>query len=236
MKPLVLVLFGSFILTACTTPRPINGTADLYQVNTDPPITRSLFEDKNSTISEENIQKILDGSYSLPEKLRVAFVKLESSESRRSYYRSDEQYLKSQQQYLELFSGKFGNSSRVTRIAALPEILISTNPTFTQLRETAVRTQSDIVVVYSINSDIYSQYKLFSKATIKAFATTQLIIMDVRTGLIPFTTIVTRDFEDKRNEEDLNDTEAVQRIKNQAILATIEEIGEQVEVFLSNDN
>lgn len=32
----------------------------------DPPITQSLFSDKSSTISEENIQKILDGNYSLP--------------------------------------------------------------------------------------------------------------------------------------------------------------------------
>lgn len=72
------------------------------------------------------------------------------------------------------------------------------------------------MVIYSINSDIYSQYKLFSKTNINAFATTQLIILDVRTGLVPFTTITTKDFQDKKNDKELNESEAVNRIKNHA--------------------
>jgi len=34
--------------------------------------------------------------------------------------------------------------------------------------------------------DIYSKHKFFSKADIKAFATIEMIILEVRTGLIPF--------------------------------------------------
>ncbi len=188
----------AFIFASCTIKKQINNPNEYTYVNNDPPITKSLFDDKSSTISEENIQKILNGNYDLPNMIRVAFVKLESSENQSRYYWSDEEYLKSQQQYLDLFSDQFKNSTRVKSIATIPDILISKNPTFTSIRESAVRTQSDIVVVYSINSDIYSQYKLFSKTDIKAFATTQLIILDVRTGLIPFTTIVDKDFKDKK--------------------------------------
>lgn len=141
--------------------------------------------------------------------------------------------MKSQQQYLDLFSEKFKTSPRVKSITAIPDLLISQNPTFTTIREAAVRTQSDIVVIYSITGDIYSQYKLFSKTDIKAFATTQLIILDVRTGLIPFTTIVTKDFKDKRNASDLNDNEALNRIKSQAVILTIDEIGKQITGFLN---
>ena len=173
------------------------------------------------------------GNYKLPNNLRVAFVKLESSQNERRYYWSDEQYLKSQQQYLDLFNEKFKSSNRVKSISTIPDILISKNPTFSSIRESAVRTQSDIVVIYSINSDIYSQYKLFSKTSIKAFATIQLIILDVRTGLVPFTKIITKDFQDKKNETDLNESEATNRIKNQAVLLTIDEIGKQIIEFLN---
>ena len=44
------------------------------------------------------------------------------------------------------------------------------------------------------------------------------LFLDVRTGLVPFTTIVTKDFQDKNNETDLNESEAINRIKNQAVV------------------
>lgn len=233
MKKIRFLILIAITFASCTTTKQISNPNEYTYGNNEEPIIKSLFDDKSSTISEENIQKILDGNYSLPSNLRVAFVKLESSQNQRRYYWSDEQYLKSQQQYLDLFSEKFKNSSRVKNISTIPDILISKNPTFTSIRESAVRTQSDIVVIYSINSDIYSQYKLFSKTNIKAFATTQLIILDVRTGLIPFTTIITKDFQDKKNGSDLNESEASTRIKNQAVLLTIDEIGKQITSFLN---
>lgn len=233
MKKIGFLIFTAIIFASCSTTKQVTAPNEYSYVNNDPPITKSLFDDKNSTISEENIQKILDGNYKLPNNLRVAFVKLESTQNQRRYYWSDEQYLKSQQQYLDLFSEKFKNSNRVKNISVIPDILISNNPTFTSIRESAVRTQSDIVVIYSINSDIYSKYKMFSKTDIKAFATTQLLVLDVRTGLIPFTTIVTKDFQDRKNESDLSESEATTRIKNQAVLLTIEEVGRQITNFLN---
>ncbi|WP_298516142.1 hypothetical protein [uncultured Kordia sp.] len=230
---LYLMLF--LALTSCAVGGPSYGQGYPAPVNyqADSSITQSLFNDRASTISEENIKKILDGNYSLPNNLRVSLVKLESTQSQQGYYRNNEQYLKSQQEYLDLFTAKFKASNRVTKISKIPELLISHNPTFTNIREAAVRTQSDIVVIYSINSDLYARYKLFSKSDIKAFATTQLIILDVRTGLIPFSTIVTKEFQSKREKNELNEAEAANRIKNKAILLTIEEIGQRINAFLA---
>jgi hypothetical protein len=50
---------------------------------------------------------------------------------------------------------------------------------------------------------------------------------------VPFTTIVTKDFQDKKQNPDLNENEAMNRIKNQAVLLTIEEIGKQISNFLT---
>ncbi|WP_291372002.1 hypothetical protein [Cyclobacterium sp.] len=232
MKKSLLWVAVALAFASCTATKTNTYPGSINFIDNDPPITQSLFEDKSATISEENIQRILDGTYSLPEDLSVAFVRIAPSQSLQRYYWSDEEYLKSQQQYLDLFSEKFKNSSRVKKTFSIPDLLISSAPSFTSIRGSAVRTQSDIVVIYSINSDIYSQYKLFSKTDIKAFATTQLVILDVRTGLIPFTTIVTKDFQDKKTDADLNENEARNRIKNQAVLGTIEEIGLQLEAFL----
>lgn len=233
MKPLIFLALSIILLAACNTTRPIADSSGQDTPHNDTLITQSLFSDRASTISEENIQKILEGSYKLPERLRVAMVRLEPVPSSKRYYWSDEQYLKTQQAYLDLFAEKFRQSQRVTKFSIIPDLLISRTPTFTNIREAAVRIQADIVVVYTITSDIYSKYKFFAKPDIKAFATTQLIVLDVRTGLIPFTTIVTKDHLSQKKKEELDNAEAASRIQNEAVLLTVTEIGQQITAFLS---
>ena len=236
MKQTTLLIATIILLTACNTTRTLGTNSGSDLPSGDTLITQSLFNDRTSTISEENIQKILDGTYQLPQQLRVAVVRLEpTSQVKRYYwnYWNDEQYLKTQQSYIDLFSDKFRQSSRVTKLSIIPDLLISKSPSFKNIREASVRMQADIVVVYAITSDIYSKYKFFSKPDIKAFATTQLIILDVRTGLIPFSTIVTKDYLSQRKKEELDNAEASSRIQSEAVLLTINEIGQQITAFLN---
>lgn len=234
MKKLSILMATAVFISSCETasklssPTPASGPE-----YADTLITQSLFNDRSSTINEEGIQKILDGNYKLPQQLRVAIVKLEPQLKAHYWsYWNDEEYLKTQQAYLDLFSEKFRQSSRVTKLTIIPDLLISKAPSFTSIREAAVRMQADIVVVYSITGDIYSKYKLFTKTDIKAFATTQLIVLDVRTGLVPFSTIVTKDYLSQKRKEEMGYLEARNRIQNEAVLLTISEIGQQVIEFL----
>jgi len=232
MKQVTLFIGVVILISSCDTTKR---AATQGYANEDTLITQSLFNDKAATISEENIQRVLDGTYKLPKQLRVAIVKLESSSQRRNYwyYWNDEQYLKTQQSYLDLFTDKFKQSPRVVNTFSVPDVLISKLPSFTNIREAAVRMQADVVVIYSIASDLYSKYKAFSKPDIKAYATTQLIIMDVRTGLIPFSTISTKDVLSQKKKEELQNAEAASRVQNEAVLATITEIGGKVTDFLN---
>ena len=236
MKQTTLLFATILFLTACNPTRPVGNSSGLDTPSGDTLITQSLFNDKASTISEENIQKILDGTYKLSPQLRVAIVRLEPTPQLKRFYWnywSGEQYLKTQQSYLDLFADKFKQSSQVTKLSIIPDLLISKTPSFTNIREAAVRMQADVVVVYAITSDIYAKYKLFSKSDIKAFATTQLIILDVKTGLIPFSTIVTRDFLSQKKKEELDNAEAASCIQNEAVLVTINDIGQKITEFLN---
>lgn len=238
MKYTSITILTSLFLISCSAPKHIGAPgqqADNFSDNGEP-ITQSLFSDKNATISEENIQKILDGNFNLPPQLRVAVVSVENTSPNRRYYWNywtDEQYLKTQQSYLDLFSDKLKQSQRVVSVATIPDLLLSKPHTFTNIREAAVRLQADIVIVYSITTDIYSKYKLFTKPDIKAFATTQLIVLDVRTGLVPFSTIVTKDQLSKKQGNELDNNEATSRIQKEAVLMTIEEIGIKLTEFLN---
>jgi hypothetical protein len=238
MKYIFYTILTTLVLISCSTPKYIGAPSqqqDKFSDNGEP-ITQSLFSDKNSTISEENIQKILDGNFKLPQQLRVAVVRIDNTSPNRRYYWNywnDEQYLKTQQSYLDSFADKLKQSQRVITVETIPDLLVAKPQTFTNIREAAVRLQADIVVVYSITTDIYSKYKLFTRPDIKAFATTQLIILDVRTGLVPFSTIVTKDQLSKKQENELDNSEATNRIQKEAVLMTIEEIGKKLTDFLN---
>ena len=233
MKHTALFIAIILLLLSCETTRQIGNPVNQNDLNNDTMIIQSLFNDKASTISEEGIQKILDGTYRLPQQLRVAIVRIENNQQKRYYYWNDEDYLKTQQSYLDLFEDKFKHSTRVTKVSIIPDLLISKTPSFTNIREAAVRLQADVVVIYSISGDIYSKYKFFTKPDIKAFATTQLIILDVRTGLIPFSTIVTKDVVSQKKKEELDNSEAKNRIQNEAVLLTINEIAQKIAAFLT---
>ena len=238
MKQTILFIATVFLFASCATTAHHSSDSEFFvrargYGSNEPPITQSLFNDANATISEENIQIILDGHYELPKILRVALVKLEGRQRQRFFHWTNEEYLKTQQSYLELFTEKFKESQRATTVSVIPDLLISNNPTFVNIRESAVRTQADVVAIFTITSEIYSRHRMFSPDLIKAFATIEFILLDVRTGLIPFSTIVTRDYESRKQREDFDDTAARNRVKNEAVLLSINEIGEQLIKFLN---
>jgi PBP1b-binding outer membrane lipoprotein LpoB len=235
MKQLITALGICVLLSSCATANSrfsSNSEAVDYLPNEEP-ITQSLFNDKNASISEEGIQKILAGTYTLPPKLRVAMVQLDNQTRPRRYYWNEEPYLKAQQAYLDLFTNTFKQSPRVVSVASIPALLVAQSPSFTSIREAAVRMQADVVVVYSISSDIYAKYRAFASPNIKAFATTQLLVLDVRTGLIPFSAISTKDTVSQKTKGEMDNAEAATRIKNEAVLLTISDIGGRISTFLA---
>ena len=198
-------------------------------------ITESLFNDKDRTLSEENIKTLLDGKLILPDTLRVAVFKVGMNNhfySNMLYSRNYEVSIKGQQNLFDSLAASLKQNARIEQVHSIPTMMLSTYPNITQLREASVRLQSDILIVYSTTSDIYYHQKIIKKDEIKAFATTELFVLDVRTSLIPFSTVVTKDYIAKEIKGELN-AETRKRAEQEATLQTLMEIGEQVKKFLN---
>ncbi|NOS94770.1 MAG: hypothetical protein HOP30_22900 [Cyclobacteriaceae bacterium] len=231
----LLLVFLTILVTNCTVTRPTpyaNPAAGSHDKET---ITSSLFTDKESTISESDIQRLLNGKIRLPDTVRVAVFKYGSSSISRyfSYWQSDEEYLRTQQAFVDELIDKIGQSSNVKKVIPVPSLMVTAKPTMTQLRETAVRLQADVLIVYSMTSDIYYKYRLFKKSEAKAFATTETILMDTRTGVIPHSSVITRDKIVMKVQEDLSDEETRKNAEREAIMATLTETGNRIAQFLS---
>lgn len=236
-KTILLSLLIIGFVTSCNTVReiPPSATSQVvtgYGVETQTEdITQSLFSDKDATISEENIQRILNGKYTLPQKIRVAIVNLENVQYRRSYW-NNEDYLSSREKYLNIITDNLKKHPRIESVSLIPQIMLPDYPTFSSIREGAVRMQADVVLIYSISGGIYSKYKLFKANEYKSFATAQMLMMDVRTGLVPFTRVISKDSQANKEKSDFNEDEALRRVQESSVLLTLEEICGDINVFL----
>jgi hypothetical protein len=228
-KHLFLILISALTLTSCSYRRAMQ--TDLRE-----PITESLFTDKDRTLSEENIQKLLEGKLNLPDTLRIALFRygMNNRYYSKFYSFADENAVKSQQSYIDTLVAGLKDNRRVKNVHPIPSLMLSSSPTITQLRETSVRLLSDLLIVYSTTSDIYFKYKTFKKDAAKAFATTEVLIMDIRTGLIPFSTTITKEFLTKTlPDETIEETR--KRAEKEAVILTLLETGLRIDAFLKID-
>jgi hypothetical protein len=202
------------------------------------PILESLFEAKDRTISEENIRKLLDGKLTLPDTIRIAVYNYSRAPLNRYYYgnTTDEDYLKAQQSFVDTLVKTIYKSNKVKKVTLIPAMMITKNPNITTMRETAVRLQSDLLLVFSVTSDIYYKYRLFSKDEAKAYATAECMLMDVRTAMVPYSSIVTSDYLSKKLDTDSNLEEMRKRAEKTAILQSLGESGSRLSLFFDAKN
>ena len=202
------------------------------------PILESLFDAKDRTISEESIRKLLDGTLRLPDTIRIAVYNYSKAPLNRYYFgnTTDEDYLKAQQSFVDTLVKTIYKSNRVKKVTLIPAMMITKSPNITTMRETAVRLQSDLLLVFSVTSDIYYKYRLFNKDEAKAYATAECMLMDVRTAMVPYSSIITSDYYSKKIDSDANLEELRKRTEKTAILQSLGESGTRLSLFFNGRN
>jgi len=218
--------------TSCTQRQvPYNAsTSDMMQERVrikQEVIKRSLFESDEATISEENIQRLLDGEITLPTDAKVAIYMLPSYSNYHLPYGSNTG-LNLHRNQLNSFSDAIKSNENIKNVSILPSLLVPRKLTITTLREAAVRMQADLLVILSVESDIYRNTKVFKKNEAKAYANTEILIMDVRTGLIPITGVASEEAFQKKTDDAFNQQEFIASVLRKAVtksLVSAAEIG-----------
>jgi hypothetical protein len=204
-----------------------------------PPIVGSLFKADQSAMSEEAVARVLGSKVVLPKKARVALMRFPDrlDPARKFhwglYYFREETYLKSQQAYMDTLREELAASGRVQEAVSLPALMTPTDAGLPVLREAAVRLQADLLLIYRHTSDVYYKYGFViwsDKA--KGYCTCEVVLLDVRTGVIPFASVVTRDKEVSRTGSDYNSTDLMRRAEKEAVIETLRAVGQEVGQFL----
>ncbi len=191
----VLGFAGALISGCAKMPGGVTSTMATADYAAREPIATSLFPADQAVLGDEAVARILSSKLELPAKAKLAIMKFpeaEGSRYRGRYYWRDEEYLKLQQEQMEALSKTLLASDQIVEVTPLPSLMTPNRVSIPVLREAAVRMQADLLLVFRVGSDTYSQYRAFAKDKVKAYSTCELVLLDVRTGLVPFTRVVSK--------------------------------------------
>lgn len=195
----------------------------------------SLFPGDAEILSDEAIAKILDTKVRLPPRLRIALLHIEHRSAGRfwgwgPYWTTIGP--SAQQEVAAAVSGVLRGAPRVQHASNLPTFLLPEKATVGHLREAAARFQADVVFVYRTDCQAYERYRFFQAAQAKAFCSAESALLDVRSGIVPFTARSLRDFTVTQESSDAGFLETVRKAETQAFTAALEENAQGLVGFL----
>ena len=228
-----------YVFQGCASSYPLGYGPDVYGYGENSTLTSSLFESDQNVISQEAVEQILNSKIEIFDSTKLAILKFPDSENfnYRTYgygYWRNEDFLKVQQSMIDTLDISLRNNAKIDEIVFLPTLLTPKNPSIPILRESAIRLQAPLLLVFRVNGDIYEKYRIFRSSEFKAFSTIEMVLIDIRTGVIPFTTVVTSEYLTNKKRDDQNDQEAKARAINTASFDALLKATDELNVFLNS--
>lgn len=193
-------------LSSCSVFRSKLDAPDQNQEVNKPIMSRGLMS-SNETFTETNIQKILNSRIAIPKKISLSIVRIPELSEKLGFQIINEKLEK--EFYTESVWGE-----RVYKLISMPMTMISQPANLTSIRNASVLLRSDMALI--INPISYGDwtYDWFTKKS-KSTTTIEVLLIDIRTGTVPFTTIITESAYVADNDE-FSNYELVQKTKNQS--------------------
>jgi hypothetical protein len=229
---IVLLLVVAILVSACDSPAPRAPSAPYRSLGSDSGYGESrtsLFTDDASVLSDQDIDRILRFKYATPRESHIAILAL----GRMFILGYSTELARSGEEIRKAFTDQLKSSPAVVRASYLPDLLVPQKRTVGYLREAATRFQADTLLVYQTECNEYQQSHLFFANEARAYCTIEAALVDVRTGILPFTTTATEVFTVKQAPEDTDIFETQQKAEMKAIRAALLRIAGDVVTYYS---
>jgi hypothetical protein len=202
-----------------------------------PRINASLVKDEKALLSEAAIHTLLTSSIRIPDKVKMAVLPLghsgtygnENWDYRRAGITNFPQERKA---YLEALEKPLTETGRFTEITHVPSMMLPNEPSLTRLRETAALMQAELLLVYSTRSHLVTWESIWVKDEVRAMATIELILMDVRTGVVPYAETFEDEHLEREESKDLSVVELQRRSERLATLKVMARAAEGLKRFM----
>ena len=220
-------------MAGCETAPPASrigsgSASNVYEPSENQPLA-SLFTGDAAVLSDADIDRILRYKYTLPKQARIAILPL----GQNLWFGYSDELARNSEEVRKSFIARLLEGSNIVSASYLPTLLIPTNRSVAHLREAATRYQADLLIVYQTSCRTYEKYKMFGANSSKSFCNIEAVILDVRTGIVPFTTAATQEFVATQSHDDTNFYETMRKAELTAIRDCLVKIGSQVVDYLN---
>lgn len=191
--------------------------------------TESLFAGDAAVLSDEAIRSILNYKYVPPAQSRIALLPF----GREVWSGWSEELALSTERMKSGVIDRLLASPKVYDASYLPSILIPQTRTVPHLREAAARYQADLLLVYRSYCRSFERHRIFSTDQSRAYCGVEAVLLDTRTGLVPFTSIASHTYDIKRSKEDTNFRETILKAQLAATAEALSTVSGEIVRFLS---
>ena len=233
--PRLLLALVAVSVVACTTvatqPSDRFAAQSLYRGEE---AAASLFPSDAEVLSDDEVRRILETRVVVPDDSRVALLHL-NHRSLGRYYSWSNYYAGTAAE--RLADSELVQTLREAPVIAdasyLPSLLLPPERSVPRLREAAARFQSDLLFVYATDCQVFSRYRLLAADESKARCTAEAALLDVRTGVVPFTAKASEAFLVKKQKSDLDFAETIERAETSASQAAVRSTAKALVQFLA---
>lgn len=230
----------SLLLGGCSTVATQSRSDDYYGASSDrgrlagyaaleEEQAKSLFTSDSEVLSDADIARILGYRYAPQRTDRIAVVAL----ARPYWYGWSDELARTGTEVQTQLVAKLRSSALVYDASYLPTLLIPEKRTVGSFREAAARYQADLMLIYQASCRTYDKFRFFAPDKAKSYCNVEAVLLDVRTGIVPFAVTSSRDFLTVKQESDLDLSETRRRVELEAIASALGEAGDAVVGFLA---
>ena len=186
-------------------------------------LRQSLFRSDQAVLSNEEIETVLSSKIELPQQAHLAILRLGPESEVLTWA-----FLAGAPNPLSTLS----ETPRLSRASWLPSLLIPEKLTIPLLREAAARFQADLLLVYRTPCQRFQEYRFFGSDESKVYCVAEGVLLDVRTGIVPFSGAAAKELKTQKAEGDVNLYETMKKSEAQATSAALSDLANQLVQFL----
>lgn len=183
IRALALVL----ALTACNSAATLSQQqSPAYQAR--PELEEPVIRAADATLSEESIRVLLSTRVVIPGRAKLAVASLEgrSVTAAAHSWRGAPEFLQRRREHLDAFAASLRETGRLEETVHLPALMMERRPSYLRLREAAALMQANLLLVYEVQTQLIYDPRLLQKDQVKTHGVVDVLLVDVKTGAVPY--------------------------------------------------
>lgn len=216
---------AGFLLSACSSTQKDYSYMAQKDYQTRPKLSESLLG-PNNVLSEDSIRKILNSKVTLPNKINLAVVRL-------SDYADGLEFQTIEKELADKFYNKSNWGSRVRTVIPVPQVMLAKPVTLNSLRQAAALLQADAIVIIKPVSYSDWKYQWFEQNKAKGITSLEVLFLDTRTSVVPYTSLITETSEILKASDDYSDYELMTRAKKASETKALLQVAPSIEKFIA---